>query len=193
MTNNEIFAALRPHILNVTGVSECILADPNGPSPDGPYASVRPRQSIRERGQANIIMTDSVNDTIVYEIRAQIVAACEINFFRGEAMQYAEMLKECHKRPDVCWPLWKVGIGWGGTEPVNNLTALQASNFEQRAQIIVKLLYEAVNTVTVNNILHVPFTIGEGVNQVYFENGTLQLRYVDTEPGVNYQSGEISI
>lgn len=193
MTNNEIFAALRPHILNVTGVSECILADPNGPSPDGPYASVRPRQSIRERGQANIIMTDGANDTIVYEIRAQIVASCEINFFRGEAMQYAEMLKECHKRPDVCWPLWKAGIGWGGTEPVNNLTALQAGNFEQRAQIIVKLLYEAVNTVTVNNILHVPFTIGEGVDQVYFENGTLQLRYVDTEPGVNYQSGEISI
>lgn len=193
MTNNEIFAALRPHILNVTGVSECILADPNGPSPDGPYASVRPRQSIRERGQANIIMTDGANDNIVYEIRAQIVASCEINFFRGEAMQYAEMLKECHKRPDVCWPLWKAGIGWGGTEPVNNLTALQASNFEQRAQIIVKLLYEAVNTVTVNNILHVPFTIGEGMDQIYFENGTLQLRYVDTEPGVNYQSGEISI
>ncbi|ATV25094.1 hypothetical protein [Pectobacterium phage PEAT2] len=193
MTNNDIFAALRPHILNVTGVSECILADPNGPSPDGPYASVRPRQSIRERGQANIIMTDGANDTIVYEIRAQIVASCEINFFRGEAMQYAEMLKECHKRPDVCWPLWKAGIGWGGTEPVNNLTALQASNFEQRAQIIVKLLYEAVNTVTVNNILHVPFAIGEGMDQVYFENGTLRLRYVDAEPGANYQSGEISI
>lgn len=193
MTNNDIFAALRPHILNVTGVNECILADPNGPSPDGPYASVRPRQSIRERGQANIIMTDGANDTIVYEIRAQIAASCEINFFRGEAMQYAEMLKECHKRPDVCWPLWKAGIGWGGTEPVNNLTALQASNFEQRAQIIVKLLYEAVNTVTVNNILHVPFTIGEGMDQVYFENGTLQLRYVDAEPGANYQSGEISI
>ena len=193
MTNNEIFAALRPHILNVTGVSECILADPNGPSPNGPYASVRPRQSIRERGQANIIMTDGANDTIVYEIRAQIVAPCEINFFRGEAMRYAEMLKECHKRPDVCWPLWQKGIGWGGTEPVNNLTALQASNFEQRAQIVVKLLYEAVNTVTVNNILHVPFTIGEAMDQVYFENGTLQLRYVDAEPGVNYQSGEISI
>lgn len=193
MTNNDIFAALRPHILNVTGVSECILADPNGPSPDGAYASVRPRQSIRERGQANIIMTDGANDTIVYEIRAQIVASCEINFFRGEAMQYAEMLKECHKRPDVCWPLWKAGIGWGGTEPVNNLIALQASNFEQRAQIIVKLLYEAVNTVTVNNILHVPFAIGEDMDQVYFENGTLQLRYVDAEPGANYQSGEISI
>lgn len=193
MTNNDIFAALRPHILNVTGVPECILADPNGMAPDGPYASLRPRQSIRERGQANIIMTDGANDTIVYEIRAQIVASCEINFFRGEAMQYAEMLKECHKRPDVCWPLWQAGIGWGGTEPVNNLTALQASNFEQRAQIIVKLLYEAVNTVTVNNILHVPFTIGEGMDQVYFENGTLQLRYVDAEPGANYQSGEISI
>ena len=175
MTNNEIFAALRPHILNVTGVTECILADPNGMSPDGPYASLRPRQSIRERGQANIIMTDGEDDTIVYEIRAQIVASCEINFFRGEAMQYAEMLKECHKRPDVCWDLWQKGIGWGGTEPVNNLTALQASNFEQRAQITVKLLYEAVNTVTVNNILHVPFTVGGETDGIYFEDGIIHL------------------
>lgn len=193
MTNNEIFAALRPHILNVTGVSECILADPNGPSPNGPYASVRPRQSIRERGQANIIMTDGANDTIVYEIRAQIVASCEINFFRGEAMRYAEMLKECHKRPDVCWPLWQKGIGWGGTEPVNNLTALQASNFEERSQITIKLLYESVNTVTVNNIRRVPFSIADGNAEVYFENGTVQLRYVETESGILYQSGEISI
>lgn len=193
MTNNEIFAALRPHILNVTGVSECILADPNGPSPNGPYASVRPRQSIRERGQANIVMTDGANDTIVYEIRAQIVASCEINFFRGEAMRYAEMLKECHKRPDVCWPLWQKGIGWGGTEPVNNLTALQASNFEERSQITIKLLYESVNTVTVNNIRRVPFSIADGNAEVYFENGTVQLRYVETESGILYQSGEISI
>lgn len=193
MTNNEIFAALRPHILNVTGVSECILADPNGPSPDGSYASVRPRQSIRERGQANIIMTDGTNDTIVYEIRAQIVASCEINFFRGEAMRYAEMLKECHKRPDVCWPLWKLGIGWGGTEPIQNLTALQASNFEERSQITIKLLYESVNTVTVNNIRQVPFSIADGNAEVYFENGTVQLRYVETESGILYQSGEISI
>jgi len=31
------------------------------------------------------------------------------------------------------------------------------------------------------------------MDQIYFENGTLQLRYVDAEPGANYQSGEISI
>lgn len=114
MTNNEIFAALRPHILNVTGVSECILADPNGMAPEGPYASLRPRQSIRERGQANIVMRDGENDTIVYEVRAQIVADCDVNFFRGEAMRYAELLKECHKRPDVSGPCgsWVlVGVG----------------------------------------------------------------------------------
>lgn len=193
MTNNEIFAALRPHIINVTGISECILADPNGMAPEGPYASLRPRQSIRERGQANIVVRDGENDTIVYEIRAQIVADCDVNFFRGEAMRYAELLKECHKRPDVCWPLWKLGIGWGGTEPVQNLTVLQASNFEERSQITIKLLYESVNTVTVNNIRRVPFSIADGNAEVYFENGTVQLRYVETESGILYQSGEISI
>ena len=63
------------------------------------------------------------------------------------------MLKECHKLPSVAWDLFKNKIGWGGTEPVNNLTALQASNFEQRAQIVIKLWYETSNIDDVNNIL----------------------------------------
>lgn len=54
MTDKEIFLILRPHILRVTGVPECILADPNAQAPTGEYASVRPRQGISERGQANI-------------------------------------------------------------------------------------------------------------------------------------------
>ena len=101
MTNSELFQILRPHIMTVTGVPECILADPNGPSPSGEYASVRPRQGIRERGQANIYTSDRPGNLVRTEVRAQIIADCEINFYRGNALQRAESLKECHKRPDV--------------------------------------------------------------------------------------------
>lgn len=59
MTNEELFAVLRPIVMLATGVPECILADQAGPgsmpAPKGPYATITPRQSVSERGQANII------------------------------------------------------------------------------------------------------------------------------------------
>lgn len=159
MTDEELFLILRPHIIRVTGVPECILADPNAKSPTGEYASVRPRQSITERGQANIYTSDQAGDLVRTEVKSQIIAQCEINFYRGEALRRAELLKECHKLPSVTWDLFKNGIGWGGTEAVNNLTALQASNFEQRAEIIVRLMYETTNVDDVNNILSASLSV----------------------------------
>ncbi len=153
MTSLEIFKLLRPIVMNVTGVPECILADPNALAPTGPYASIRVRQAIRERGQANVRITDvPVTRQVRYDVRAQIICDVSVDFYRGAAMEYAEKLKECHKRPDVPWILMRAGLGWGGTDAVNNLTALQSGNFEQRAQITVRLYYEAVDIVDVNNI-----------------------------------------
>lgn len=166
MTSEQIFTILRPIIMRVTGVPECILADPNAKSPKGAYCSIRPRQSVSERGQANIYTSNRPNEQIRTEVRSQIICRCDVNFYRGSAMQYAELLKECHKRPDVSWELFKHGIGWGGTEPVNNLTALQASNFEQRSQITVRLLYETSQHVDINNILSVKVTTENETGQV---------------------------
>ena len=153
MTSLEIFKILRPVIMTVTGVPECILADPNAIAPTGPYASIRVRQAIRERGQANITITDlPVPRQVRYDIRAQIICDVSVEFWRGNAMEYAEKLKECHKRPDVPWILMRAGLGWGSSDAINNLTALQSGNMEQRAQVTVKLYYEAVDIVDVNNI-----------------------------------------
>lgn len=153
MTSLEIFKILRPILMTVTGVPECIMADPNAQAPAGPYASVRVRQAIRERGQANVRITDvPVTRQVRYDVRAQIICDISVDFYRGAAMEYAEKLKECHKRPDVPWILMRAGLGWGGTDAVNNLTALQSGNFEQRAQITVRLCYEAVDIIDVNNI-----------------------------------------
>lgn len=159
MTDKELFQILRPHIIRVTGVPECILADPNAPSPRGEYCSVRPRQHVSERGQANIIETNRPGNLVRTEVLSQIVASCDVNFYRGEALRRAELLKECHKRPDVAWDLFRHKIGWGGTDSVNNLTALQSSNWEQRAQITIKLWYETSDIVDINNILSVSVTV----------------------------------
>lgn len=157
MTNQELFAKLRPIVMLATGVPECILADQPGPAqvpaPLGPYASITPRQSVSERGQANIITKDVPGNLVQVDVRAQIMCSVSVNFFRGEALQYAERLKQANKRPDISVMLFKAGIGWNGTDAVNNLTSLQSANWEQRAQITLRLMYETSSLPEVNNIL----------------------------------------
>lgn len=157
MTNEELFAVLRPIVMLATGVPECILADQAGPgsmpAPKGPYATITPRQSVSERGQANIITRDVPGDQVEVDVRAQIMCAASVNFFRGQALMFAERLKQANKRPDVSAMLFKAKIGWNSADAVNNLTSLQSANFEQRAQITIRLMYETSSLPVVNNIL----------------------------------------
>lgn len=166
MTNEQLFAILRPILMIVTGVPECILADQNAESPTGEYASIRPRQSVSERGQANVTTVDKVGDLVTTDVRSQIIASCSINFYRGDAMARAERLKQCHKRPDVSMSLFLAGVGWLDASTVNNLTALQSSNWEQRAQVTVRVMYEVSDVSDVNNILS---------TQVILENENAQV------------------
>lgn len=157
MTNEELFKKLRPVVMLATGVPECILADQAGPgsmpAPKGAYATITPRQSVSERGQANIVSRDVPGEQVQVEVRAQIMCSCSVNFYRGEAMMFAELLKQANKRPDISMMLFKSKIGWNSTDGVNNLTSLQSANFEQRAQITIRLMYETTSLPVINNIL----------------------------------------
>ena len=153
MTDEDLFKVLRPIIIKVSGVPQCILADQNQQAPNGPYATIRPRQSINERGQANIYDKDIPGDKVQGNAKAQVICTCSIQFYRGDALMYAERLKQANKRYDVSIDLFKAKIGWNGTGPVNNLTALQSANQEQRSQIDIRLMYEVENISEVNAIL----------------------------------------
>lgn len=153
MTNEQLFAILRPIIMTVTGVPECILADQNAKSPTGEYASIRPRQSVTQRGQAHIYPVNKVGDLVTVDVRAQVIATATVNFYRGDAMARVERLQECHKRPDISMNLFRAGVRWLGTSAANNLTALQSVNWEQRSQISIRLGYEVSNINDINNIL----------------------------------------
>lgn len=159
MTNEEFFANLRPIVMLATGVPECILADQAGPgsmpAPKGAYATITPRQYVGERGQANVKSRDIPGDKVEFDVRAQIMCSASINFYRGEAIMFAERLKQANKRPDISIMLFKAKIGWNSADAVNNLTSLQSANFEQRAQITIRLMYEAISISEINNILSV--------------------------------------
>jgi hypothetical protein len=153
MTNEQLFQVLRPLIVQVTGVPT-ILADQNVKAPTGPYCTIRPRQSVRMRGQALMSTTISgpLHD-VTTTIKRQILATCSIQFYRGEARQCAELVAEMNKLPTVSMALLKAKCGWGGAGPVNDITALQSSNWEQRAAVDVVLMYETTSQDTVNAIL----------------------------------------
>ena len=153
MTDIELFNILRPIVMKITGVPQCILADQNQQAPNTPYATIRPRQSITERGQANIYNKDIPGAKVEGDARAQVICTASVQFWRGDALMYAERLKQGNKRFDVSIDLFKAKIGWQGTGPVNNLTVLQSANQEQRSQIDIRLMYEVSNTSEVNAIL----------------------------------------
>lgn len=155
MTNQELFRILRPIILRATGVPELILANAtsSGQAPSGEYASLYPRQTVRQRGQSNTYKRNIAGDFVETKVRAQIIATCSVNFFRGDAHMYAERLIECNKHPDIGMMLMRAKLGWNGADGVNDLTSLQSANWEQRAQINIRVMYVTETQSEINNIL----------------------------------------
>ncbi|BAM68845.1 MAG: Phage protein [Edwardsiella phage MSW-3] len=153
MTSEQLFKLLRPIVMTATGVPECILADPNAQAPHGPYAALRPRQTVSQLGQADIIDKNAPGDQVRTTVRSRIVCTCVVNFYRGEARMYAERLRNCNKLPSISAKLFKAGLGWAGVGNINDLTALQSANFEQRAHVEFTVWYTTDLVDEVNNIL----------------------------------------
>jgi hypothetical protein len=160
MNRQELFAILRPIVASATGVTNVILADQVSssgsglPSPSGEYITIEPKQSINQRGQANIYRSTSLtSSSIDVDVRAQIIVEASVNIFRGvDAISRCDKLLQCNKRPDVSHALRVGKLGWQRTSAPNNLTRLQSGNPEQRAQIYIYLMYETTDPVVINNI-----------------------------------------
>ena len=167
MNRVEIFNIIRPIVASVTGISNVILADQVSsggsglPSPSGEYAGIEPKQSINQRGQANIYRnTSATPQSIDVEVRAQIIVEVSVNVFRGvDAVSRVERLLQCNKRPDVSATLFKNKLGWQRTSAPNNLTRLQSGNPEQRAQVYLYLMYETRDPVVINTIESASYSV----------------------------------
>lgn len=167
MNRLEIFNILRPIVASVTGVTNVIMTDQvasNGsslPSPSGEYITIEPKQSVNERGQANIHRSTSLSPSAIdVDVRAQIIVEASINVFRGvDAISRIGRLLQADKRPDVKNALRTNNIGWQRTSAPNNLTRLQSGNPEQRSQLYIYLYYETRDPVTINNIESASYNI----------------------------------
>ena len=178
MTRDDLFYILRPIIIRVTGVSECILLDPNAPSPNGEYASIEPYSSIDEVGQGwtNQEEVDSLDGNPDFkDLKLTVISSQEVkvsvNFYRGEALNFASKLLQADKLPSTHDDLFANGLGWMRVGAVNNLTALNQARFEQRAQIDIFLRrLEEVASETVQQIYSVGYEI-ENEDGTVISNG----------------------
>ena len=178
MTRDEIYNIIKPIVQDVTGLRMVTIAnavDDHGtglPSPDGEYITIEPKQSIDQRGQANIYRTTSATPRSVdVDVRAQIIVELSINCFRGDdAISRLSRLQQCNKRPDVSAALFKAGLGWQRASVPNNLTRLQSGNPEQRAQIYIYLMYETSDIVTINNIESVGLTVLDDDDRILYND-----------------------
>ena len=152
MTNLELFNILRPIIIQVTGIPECIKSNPNEPAPSGSYAAIQVQQSITQRGQAIIYRANNGTQNLDVDPRAQLIAECAINFYRGDAHNFAQRVAQANKIPSVQAALFAANVGWQKVGPINNLNFLQSNNWENRAQISVFLMYEEPALETINSI-----------------------------------------
>ncbi len=162
MTDDDIYTTVHTIIGMVTGLSgtNIIPADDNECAPDGNYASIKVGSSRGQRGQANIIKsnTDLVSSPIGnvrdvnHEVRAQVTVDININFYRGNALENALKLFQANKLPTVSDLLFTSKLGWRNEQQINDLTSLQSKEREQRAQLTITLLYEQKQSVVTNAI-----------------------------------------
>lgn len=170
MTREELFAVLRPIVIDVTGVPECILADQNETDPTGEYCSIEPFDNIRKRGQAaqsweevDPVDGDTNYMDLQHSVTTHQIVRTSFNFYRGSARDYANLLQDADKFSSVNDTLRASNIGWMDTGAVNNLTALQSGRQEPRHQIYVTFWINRTQTETVQQIYNVPIQ-GEDEN-----------------------------
>lgn len=168
LTRETLFDALRTVVMTSTGVSECILDGQSGPAPDGDYATIGSFKTVTSLSQPSVSQTDTEQT-----LSSNMHVECSVNFYRGDAQTTASKLNTAGFRNDVIWPLFSLGIKWQKVGPVNDLSALQSSRTEQRAQISVYLMFIETTTVALNRILKAPIKSIEYANGTEVYQGTI--------------------
>lgn len=160
MTNREVYKAVRAIVEKVTGLPQVCLADMAAMAPAGEYATIRVTQAYQATAIGGTkTKYNKTEQTITTDVFCPVRYDVHVNFYRGTAMDYAQSLVNCSRLPSVHEILLRSKLGWGGTDPVQNLTALQSARQEERAVIVIHLIGEKHLTDTVNSIEAASFTV----------------------------------
>lgn len=170
MTEDDIYKVVSQIVRTVTGVKTCVRANDVAEAPSGDYCSILVSQSIdptakgekrRKTSADGLSITTSVVIPVVYRITC--------NFYRTGALAQATKLIHCFRLPTINNALFLAGLGWLGSDPVQNLTDLQSGQMEERAAIVIRLVGEIEQSDTVNTILEVPIRVIDESDRLLYE------------------------
>lgn len=182
VTNDAVRQATPYHHAGNWRCPEVIFANQqkSGNAPQGQYASSTRAKPYVSAGSQAAFKRNTPNDKIETKVRAQIIATCSVNFFRGDAHMFAERLFECNKHPNISMMLMKAGLGWNGADAVNDLTALQSANWEQRAQVSIRVMYVTETQSEINNILSASAVMQDAKGRVLSSIDVQHSRFPDS-------------
>lgn len=179
MTREQLFDILRPVIIGVTGVPECILADQSVTAPSGDYCSVEPFTNMKQLGRGNVKIeeVDPLDGNPNFKdqqatLTSQVETTVSVNFYRGAAMDYAHKLMFADQRFDVGDYLFENGVGWMGCDNVNNLTMLNSGLYEPRSQIGIVVRFAHSQSSIVQQIYSSSWEIENESGDVISSGGT---------------------
>ena len=153
MTNYDIYTVMRQIVMKVTGLKQVYLADQAVQAPPGAYATIRVSQGVQPMALGSVRRAyDKEKQTVTETVSCPVRYDIPVNFYRAGAMDYAPMLINCSRLSGVHALLLSKRLGWAGSDPVQNLTALQSSEQEERAVIVVHLVGEKKVSEIVNTI-----------------------------------------
>lgn len=159
MTADEVFTLLRPVIIAVTGIPDCIPGDDNEAAPTGPYAALKPVTTYRPRGRAKEIETILPDGTIQQEVRIQAMADATLIFYRTGAVDFANRMLAATRHRGAQGLLWGERLKIWSVGPINDLTVLQSGNREERAQTTLTIGFPVSTITTIAPIEKVPYRV----------------------------------
>ena len=160
MTNDELYLATKDIINLMHPNLKVIKAYQSKRAPSGPYAVVSSvdtketpyppltKQSNTAPVTSPIGQVTNVSHNVAYQLKSTIT----VNFYRSNANQNAVAMLSANWVPAVHVYLIKNKLGWQSTNPVANLSAEINSKYEERAQLKIMLLHEAIRTDETNAI-----------------------------------------
>jgi hypothetical protein len=181
MTREELFQILRPIVVNVTGVAQVILANQSTKAPTGEYCTIEPFSNLTQLGRGHLkrenipaVDGDSNFEDLGETLTVSMEAVMSVNFYRGNAQDYAQKLMFCDQRSAVSEYLFENVVGWMGCDPVNNLTMLNSGQYEQRSQMNIRVRFKQEQTDSIQAIYEASW-IAEDENANELASGSVEL------------------
>lgn len=160
----ELFKEIRPHLMTASRLPASgdgiVLANQNEKAPTGEYGAIQFSMHSQRHGQG--IIQRNVNEadkTISTHYKQWVRVNAPVEFYRGNAMVYANNLHGVNRISEIRWALLRKGIAIAGAGNVLDLTALQSGNYEQRSRIELELWLDINHEYVVNQILAVPYSV----------------------------------